>query len=255
MKNYGDTRRYKYVGFIRTNSFLKTVDMFNPDRVMHMCIERGVQKEVLREVYPNDSLKAKWLVRDRRSIDNYVVEWDVKKNAGQFPAALIKGLIARTKDPPLGDFVVDNARFVFDSQELADYLNAELKAAKKRPCFSKSTRFYATFESNHSDDLRTLPFIQALNAYELEHYLFKLSSLDLVKFNTDRAEKYGEEERISVNDEVRLVKLVLKGLVWDGWPVPLRTLPGGIVAKPVSVRQYTNMEKKGWQLTGEVEVD
>jgi len=89
----------------------------------------------------------------------------------------------------------------------------------------------------------------------IEHYLFKLSCLDFVQPNTERAEKYGEEERISVNDDLRLVKMVLRGLVWDGWPVLLRTLPGGTVAKPVSVRQYMNLERKGWQLTGEMEVD
>lgn len=252
MKEYGRIQTYRFVGFIRTNSFLKTVDMFSPDRLVHMRIERAVQREAVREIYPADSLKTKSLVRDRRSTDDYVVEWDAKKNAGQFPAALIRGLIARAS---LGDFVVDNARFVFDSEELVDYLNTALKAAKKRPCFNKSTRFYATFENNYSEDLKTLPFIQALNANELERYLFKLSSLDLVKFNTDRAEKYGEEEHISVNDELRLVKLVLKGLVWDGWPVRLRTLAEGTVPKPVSVRQYTNMARKGWQLTGEMEVD
>lgn len=252
MKDYGSTQTYKYVGFIRSNSFLKTVDMFGPERLTHMCIERAVQREAVREIYPDDSVKAKWLVRDRRSTDDYAIEWDVKKNAGEFPAALIRGLITKAH---LGDFIVDNARFAFDCQELADYLNAELKAANKRPCFNSSARFYATFENNHSDDLKALPFIQALNAYEIEHYLFKVSSLDFVKFNTERAEKYGEEEHISVNDDPRLIKLVLKGLLWDGWPILLRTLTQGTVAKPVSVRQYTNMEKKGWQLTGEMEVD
>jgi len=252
IKNYGTVHTYRFVGFIRTNSFLKTVDLFGPDRLVHMRIERALQKEVLREIYPNDSLRTKWLIRNKRSIDDYAVEWDAKKNAGEFPAASIKGLIARES---LGDFVVDNARFVFSSQELVDYLNTELRAMKKHPCLNQSTRFYATFENNNSEDLKTLPYIQALNAYELEHYLFKLSSLDLVKFNTDRAEKYGEEEHISVNDDLRLVKMVLKALAWDGWPPAMRTLAGATVAKPVSVRQYTNMEKKGWQLTGELEVE
>jgi len=251
-KNYGTVHTYRFVGFIRTNSFLKTVDMFGPDRLVHIRVERAVQREALREIYPNDSLRAKWLVRDRRSTDDYVVEWDAKKNGGEFPAAPIKSLIAKAT---LGDFVVDNARFVFSSQELVDYLNCELKAMNKRSCLNESTRFYATFENNYSEDLKSLPYIQALNAYELEHYLFKLSSLDLIKFNTDRAEKYGEEEHISVNDDLRLVKMVLKALAWDGWPPAMRTLPGATVAKPVSVRQYTNMEKKGWQLTGEMEVE
>jgi hypothetical protein len=124
----------------------------------------------------------------------------------------------------------------------------------KKGCLGPNLKFYATFRNTVAEELAKLPYIRTLNDLEIREYQFKLATLDLVALYTDRAETYGEKEGIKVDADPELARNVLKALNWEGWPVRMRTIEGGTVAKPVAVRQYERIKKKKWILKGDEEV-
>jgi hypothetical protein len=242
---------YKLVLFIRTNCFNKTIDMFKADRIQSCRFERRVQKLSKREVLPEDPRKAKYLQRDIRTIHDFCVDWDAKKHGGEFPADKIKMLIVKAD---IGDLNTVRVTYRFESEELSEYFNSQLESMKKQKVFTAKTCFFATFESYHGEELKNLPWMNSLNSYEIENYQFKVSSLDLKKFQTDRVWKYGEVENINVNDDKKLLYLIAKSLNYDGWPIQLRTMKDGQVVRPVAVRQYNKSNINEWTLSNQMEV-
>lgn len=242
---------YKLVLFIRTNCFSKVVDMFGAERIQSCRFERSVKKLSKREVLPEDPHKAKYLQRDINTIHSFCVDWDSRKHGGSFPADKVKMLLVKAD---IGDLTTIRVTYRFESPELSEYLNNELESAKKERVFTPKTNFYALFEMYHGDELKSLPWMNSLNSYEIEHYQFKVSSLDLKKFQTDRAWKYGEVENISVSDDKKLLYLIAKSLMFDGWPVQLRTMKDGQVVRPVAVRQYNKSKINEWTLSNQMEV-
>ena len=237
--------------FVRTNCFTKVIDMFGPDRIQNCRFERRVKKLSKRESLPEEPHKAKYLQRDIRTIHDFCVDWDARKHGGVFSADKIKMLVQKAD---IGDLNTMKVTYRFESSELAEYLNNELEAMKKEKVFTPKTSFYAYFEHYHGEELKSLPWMTSLNAYEIEHYQFKISSLDLIKFETDRAWKYGEVESINVSDDKKLLYLIAKSLNYDGWPVQLRTMKDGQVIRPVAVRQYNKSKINEWTLSNQMEV-
>jgi len=242
---------WRYNAFIRSNCFTKVIEMFGAERITEIVLNRRVQKQTKREVLPNDPSKPKYLQRDITETHSFCVDWNVKKHAGVFPADKVKMLVTKAE---IGDLVVSHVQFRFESPELATFLNDMLVRDNKQKVFTPKTMFYATFNNYYGEELKSLPWLATLNHFEIENYLFKLSCLDLEELHTDRVEKYGEEEHLSIHDDAKMLDLVLKALNFDGWDRKLRTMKDGQVIRPAAKRQYKKTQTKNWILEGQQEV-
>jgi hypothetical protein len=249
-----------YVGYIRTNAFLKAIGMFDPEHIMQVDLARDVQRETKREAFKDV------IYRDRKVVESFGVAWEAEKHGGSFPVFPVDKVKQGITKGGLGDFIVRSIQHRFTSKKLALYLNEEIrtraldkgKDIKDVVFLPEHCEFYASYSNNFSDDLKALPYVKPLNQHEIDLYKFKLACLDLVELKTERSVKYGEKEHIPVRDDIQIIRYVLNALDWDGWPAEKRIveLPGAtVVPKPVAIRQYHITASKGWQLAGEKEVE
>lgn len=247
----------KHTGFIRTVSFLKSIDMFRADKITKLHLERGIQTSKVHEEYPQKTRQKPYFFRDQLTIDNYKWEWDAKLHPGLCPVDRVKKVIDKTA---CGDYVLKEIVVELESPALVEHFNGmlELKAKNKKIVkLREGCRFYATFKSNPNDELRRLEFLKELNRKEIDEYKFKPSSLDLTALCTERAKKYGEREFLNVNNDLDVIRSVLKALDWDGWPEETRVVDkGGLKSypKPAAIRSYKYGGTNGWMLTGQEEI-
>jgi len=248
----------KYTGFVRTVSFQKAIGMFPPGDITRLVLERGVQTMRVHEKYPTKPGKVPYFFRDEITVAYYRWEWDAKVHGGLCPVDTVQKVIGKVN---CGDYVIKELSVVIRSDALVDYYNGllELKSNGKKPVLLRpGCEFHALFKGNPSEELQKLDFIREMNHKELNEYGFKLSSLDLVALNTERAKKYGEREFLSVNEDPKVIRAILKALDWSGWPDEQRVVDkDGVKSypKPAAVRQYTFGGTEGWILSGQQEVD
>lgn len=255
--NTAAVQEYRYVGFLRTNCFSKVVGMVKDEDIVSVELERTIQREVEHRNVQDI------LFRDKATTDSYAIMWDVREKGGCFPTKMALGLI---KEASLGEMGVKKIVFRLKSWRVIDILNEGIRdraaEARKRTkdivYLDRNASLYAAFTNCHAEELKKLPYIAALNRFEIDNYRFKVSCLDLSELHTERSEKYGEQESISVNDDAQMLREVFRALDWNGWPPDRRVVQvGGAVvnAKPASVRSYLMSGQKSWVLLGEKEVD
>lgn len=252
---------YRFVGFIRTMSFLKSVGLFG-NRISEMKLvrnkERTIHKDSLPKLKNKMDARLPWFYRRIITKEDYVTDWKSSKHGQVFPTNKVRRLIQKLD---IGDLVVERVVFRFRSPRLVQILNADIiDSGRTGPVLLKpDTDFYAVFVNHYRDDYKTLAYIRELNKKELDEHLFKLSCLELVGLWTERAVKYGEKERISVSDDKHLVEAVLHdGLDWSGWPEEERVakVRGELrPVKPVSKRVEKLIGVKNYALIGEEEVE
>lgn len=243
----------RYVGMIRTPSFLKAIGMFETEGVTYIQADRGIQKTT--EMHKFGVNAVPYLQKRERYMTDWCLEWN---GPGVFSPKVLEDLIAKEE---LGDFIIERIDYSFKSEPLARMLNdivAKTCCGKNVGEISARERMHATFINNYDKELKDVEFLKELNQFEIDHYKFKVSCLDLVELHTDRVERYGEKENIDANDAA-LIREVLRSLNWDGWSAEQRkcTTSDGIetVPRPCAIRQYVLSDKKKWTLTGQEELN
>lgn len=242
----------RYVGMIRTPSFRKAIGMFKTEGITHIQADRGIQKTI--ELHKLGVKAVPYLQKRERYMTDYCLNW---MGPGIFSQKVLEDLIDKEE---LGDFVIEQIDYQFESEPLAQMLNdivAKTCAGKKVGKIVAREKLHATFTNNCDKELKDVEFLKELNQFEIDNYRFKVSCLDLVNIHTDRVERYGEKENLDVNDAT-LIREVLRSLNWDGWPAEQRKyVKDGIetVPRPCAIRQYVLSDKKKWTLMGQEELN
>lgn len=250
---------YRHVGFIRTNSFLKAIDMFDPQRITKLRAERRVKRDTIdRKEYTN-----KLMIWEKEVCERFLINYERQDHAyafPEFPVTEVRQMISKYK---LGDMVLSELEYEFTDPTLVGWVNQEIERraeenGKKKEditFLSDVTKLYVSFKDTTTPDLKALEYVIDLNKDLTTHYGFKLGVLDVTQLITERQKKYGEKGCIPVNDSSQVPKRILKCVNPNGWSIPpiiAENMPTEI--RPVSIRTYRSTKKSRWILFKEIEV-
>ena len=230
---------------IRTSCFKKAIGMFNKDAITGIQASRGLQKTM--ELHKLGVNTVPYFEKRERHNTDWYLDWN---GPGNFNPQIVEKQITKEE---LGDFIIERVEYSFESEALGRMLNdivAKTCAGKKVGKVSARERFHATFTNNYNMELKDVPYLKELNQHEIDKYRFKVSCLDLIDLHTDRVERYGEKENISLNDTT-MIREILRSLDWNGWPQDQRMFTNKddiptTVKYPVAIRQYVLSDNKKW---------
>lgn len=241
----------RFVGYVRSVSFIRLMnEMLDTKQIIRLNASRTVQRDSKSLRFP-EKPRTPFVFKDSTCTDSYIVEWGTE-NGGHFPAMKVETLIELEK---LGDFGIQTLEYCFQSADVVDTLNAEIKLrSKKTPVLLKpDTKLFAIFANNWSPEIPKIDIVVKLNKKEVGELGFRYSVLDLVALKTERSVNYGETENINVNSCPILVKAILKAIMKDTrWSYTDGDMPRK--AKPCAVRVYNLKGDKEWQLQGDEEI-
>lgn len=250
---------YRYVGYIRTNSFQKAIGMFDPKRITRLKTYRSKKRETIeKEQHRN------FAFREITTIEKFIIDWDKKQHAYTCPDCPINIINKMITDYDLDDVVLEELEYEFTDPKVTTWLNSLIedgntgKRRKKKDIITlpSTTKLYVTFKNKTTRDAEALKYLRQLNK-DVTDYGFKFGVLDIVKLETERVKKYGEREKLPIHDLVDVSRWIFWNLRKDGWPPSDRLVTeNGIerTANPAVVRQYKMSQKKGWTLQKEFQV-
>ncbi len=248
-------REVKYVGYIRSSLYSKTIDMFKPENIVSLKAIRQTYKRLKKEEAANGVVRLEQNINER-----YIVDYDHAKKAA-FPAVGMNRLLLERK---LGDIILREVVVEMKSHDIISCLNDVLKfrynqkgtPESKRVYLKSDTKIRALFRDNPTAEAQGLKYVDALNKESREQMNAAIGVLDLVSIKTERAYNYGEKENWPI-DDVDLVRAVLTTLDFNGWPASERTIQDDglrVTPKPAAIREYVKERAQTWSLQKEMEL-